>query len=88
MSEHIHTPQCSQLLGSLSDYIDNELQAELCAEIEEHLQDCNNCRIVVNTLRKTVELYEQINGEQVELPDAVRERLYLRLELKDYLEKS
>lgn len=87
MSEHIHTHQCSQLLGSLSEYIDNELQTELCAEIENHLKDCDNCRIVVNTLRKTVELYQQTNRAQVELTDRVRERLYYRLDLINYLGK-
>jgi predicted anti-sigma-YlaC factor YlaD len=87
MSEHTHTPQCKHLLGSLSEYIDGELQAELCAEIEEHLKGCENCRIVVNTLRKTVELYEQANST-AELPDAVRERLFLKLDLDDYLKKA
>jgi predicted anti-sigma-YlaC factor YlaD len=87
MSEQVHSPQCKQLLGSLSEYIDGELQADLCAKIEEHLKDCNNCRIVVNTLRKTVELYEQ-TAEPAGLPDAVRERLFLKLELKDFLKKA
>lgn len=84
MSEHVHTPHCKQLLGNLSEYIDGDLQAELCAEIEAHLKDCENCRIVINTLRKTVELYKQ-TGEQVELPNSVRERLYRKLNLNDYL---
>ena len=87
MSEHVHSPQCKQLLGSLSEYIDGELQAELCAEIEAHVKDCDNCRIVIDTLRKTVELYEQ-TAEPAGLPAAVRERLFLRLELKDYLKKD
>jgi predicted anti-sigma-YlaC factor YlaD len=87
MSEHVHTQQCRQLLGSLSDYIDGELQAELCAQIEEHMKDCDNCRIVVNTLRKTVELYEQANPS-AELPTDVRERLFVKLELGDYLKKG
>lgn len=87
MSEHVHTPQCKQLLGSLSEYIDGELQAELCAQIEAHLKDCDNCRIVVNTLRKTVELYEQTTTS-AGLPDAVRERLFLKLELEEYLKKT
>jgi predicted anti-sigma-YlaC factor YlaD len=86
MSEHIHTPQCKLILGSLSDFIDGELQEELCAEIEEHLKGCDNCRIVVNTLRKTVELYER-TSEQVELPEEVKERLFLKLDLKDFLNK-
>ena len=46
-------------MGNLSEFIDGELQAELCAELEQHLEGCDNCRIVVNTLRKTIELYKQ-----------------------------
>ena len=87
MSEHIHTPQCKQLLGSLSEYIDGDLQAELCAEIEEHLKDCDNCRVVVNTLRKTVEIYEH-TVSPAELPKGVRERLFYKLQLDEYLKDS
>ena len=88
MSEHIHTPQCKQLLANLSEYIDGALQAELCAEIEEHLKDCDNCRVVVNTLWKTIEIYEQTAGSLAELPNPVRERLFAKLELEDYLKKA
>ena len=87
MSEHIHTPQCKQLLGNLSEYIDRDLQAELCAEIEKHLKDCDNCRVVVNTLRKTIELYKETTSE-ADLPGEVRERLFLKLQLDDFLMKS
>jgi len=86
MSEHVHTPQCKQLLESLSEYIDGELQAELCTEIEEHLKGCDNCRVVVNTLRKTVELYEQMLPD-AELPEDIRERLFFKLKLDEYLKK-
>jgi predicted anti-sigma-YlaC factor YlaD len=87
MSEHVHTPQCKQLLGNLSDYIDGDLQAELCAEIDEHLKNCENCRIVVNTLRKTVEIYEQASLKS-DLPASVRERLFIKLDLQDYVKKA
>jgi anti-sigma factor (TIGR02949 family) len=87
MSEHVHSTECKNLLGELSDYIDGELRAELCAEIEKHLQTCENCRIVVNTLRKTVELYEQ-TCLMDELPQSTRERLYTRLNLDEYLKKA
>jgi len=87
MSEHVHTRECKQLLGSLSEYIDGTLQEELCARLEEHIKDCENCQIVVNTLRKTVELYEQPDPTE-ELPDSVRERLFVRLDLGEFLKKS
>ena len=85
MSAHEHSAECQHLLGSLSDYIDGELQAELCAELEQHIQECDNCRIVVNTLRKTIELYQQTNLPAAELPGDLRERLFFKLHLEDYL---
>ncbi|HVP20617.1 MAG TPA: anti-sigma factor [Anaerolineaceae bacterium] len=86
MSKHQYSPQCKQLLGSISQYIDGELEAELCAVLEAHLEDCENCRIVVNTLRKTVELYKETEPE-AELPGEVRQRLFLKLQLEDYRKK-
>ena len=84
MSEHVHTEKCSTMLGDLSDYIDGNLQDEICAQIEEHMKTCDNCRVVVNTLRKTVELYEHCNDE-IELSGEVKGRLFARLELNDYM---
>jgi predicted anti-sigma-YlaC factor YlaD len=83
MSEHEHSAQCKNLLGNLSDYIDGDLQSELCAQIEEHMKTCEDCRVVINTLKKTVELYEKCD-EDVELPGAVKERLFAKLNLEDY----
>ncbi|MHB8136623.1 MAG: anti-sigma factor family protein [Anaerolineaceae bacterium] len=84
MSEHVHTEKCSTMLGDLSDYIDGNLQAEICAQIEEHMKTCDNCRVVVDTLRKTIELYEHCS-DNMELPGEVKERLFAKLEIKDYL---
>ena len=49
--------ECQHLLGQLSDYVDGELEQTMCEEIERHLADCQNCRVVVDTLSKTVALY-------------------------------
>ena len=48
---------CEELKARLSDYIDGELDADLCEELEQHLAGCGDCRIVVDTLRKTIVLY-------------------------------
>lgn len=75
---------CRQLLNSLSDYIDGDLPQELCDEIELHMKDCDNCRIVVDTLNKTVSLY-QSSSEPAFVPKEVRQRLFHRLDLDEYL---
>ena len=83
MSDHYHE-NCKALLGTLSEYIDGELPAELCREIEKHLEGCDNCRVVLNTTKRTIDLV-QIPPEEQIVPVDVRERLFKRLNLDDYL---
>lgn len=82
MIDHSHK-NCQALLGSLSEYIDGELPPELCKEIEKHLEGCDNCRIVLNTTRRTIDLVQVPTDEDV--PADVRERLFKRLNLDGYL---
>jgi predicted anti-sigma-YlaC factor YlaD len=81
----IEHQNCRQLLDSLSDYIDGSLEADICAQIESHLAECDNCRIVVDSLNKTVRLY-QSSSQEVMVPEEVRRRLYHCLNLDEYLE--
>jgi anti-sigma factor RsiW len=88
MSEHIYLHEehkhCQDLLLSLGEYVDGTLSQDLCSILERHLKDCQRCRIVLNTLKKTVELYQE-TAEDATMPDEVRQRLYQKLNLDDYL---
>jgi anti-sigma factor (TIGR02949 family) len=77
MSPHPHhSPPCDDLIAQLSDYIDGELEDELCAELEAHLVDCQNCKALFDITRKTVILYRRHYQEsQVPLSDEVMGRL-------------
>lgn len=70
---------CKEMLASLSGYLDGELDPQVCAEIDRHMAECGDCRVVVDTLRKTVILYRQ-HGH-ADLPDDARARLYAVLNL-------
>jgi len=74
---------CRHLLEALSDFVDGEASEALCAEIERHLAGCDDCRVVVDTLRQTVKLYRGL-PQPVLSPEA-RGRLYRSLDLVDYL---
>ncbi len=74
---------CRDLLDGLSDFLDDEASAELCAEIRQHMASCEKCRIVVDTLRKTVMIFHQL--PPTEVPEPAIERLYKVLDLSDYL---
>lgn len=85
MSENDNS-KCRSLLVFLSDYLDGELNEELCQEIESHTAECEDCRIVVDTLRKTVSLYHECAEESAEIPGEIRSQLFKTLNLEDYLQ--
>jgi hypothetical protein len=75
---------CPDLLPELADFIDGTAGTEVCAEIEKHMSECPDCRIIVDTLKKTVYLYRTRENES-ELPVGFRERLFTSLDLEEYL---
>ena len=56
IAQHDDIARCQELLGQLNDYIDGELAAELCRDLELHWADCADCRVVFDTLAKTITL--------------------------------
>jgi NAD-dependent SIR2 family protein deacetylase len=60
-------------LEQLADYLDEDARAELCREIEQHLAHCHDCQVQVDTLKKTIVLYQQ--DHPVELPARISQSL-------------
>jgi len=70
--------RCEDVLRELSNYIDVEVTEELCRQIEEHLQACHKCAVLLSTTRKTLSLVAN-NSRILELPSDVSQRLMERL---------
>ena len=64
--------ECRTVLSRISTYLDGELDRASCDLIEAHCQSCAQCAIVVNDLRETVGLCQQM--ADAPLPDTVRQR--------------
>jgi len=79
----VATARCQHLLENMPNYLDGAVSAELCAEIERHLDGCADCRVVVDTLRQTISLYHEL--PQPELSPEARLRLYKSLDLSEFL---
>lgn len=75
---------CREILERLSDYIDEELDPGICDEIEAHMDGCSPCIAFLNTLKKTVKLYNTA-GMEVEIPDDISDELhsFLRANCKE-----
>ena len=71
---------CTEFLKILDDVIDESIAAETRSEIETHLRKCGHCEVVLNTTRKTIEIYQC--HEIYELPAEVSERLHTAIMAK------
>lgn len=65
---------CKAIISELADYLDEALDPILRASIEEHLGKCKDCRIVVDTTKRTIEIF--CNSEPAPLPLTIRQRLH------------
>jgi anti-sigma factor RsiW len=72
---------CHELLGQLSAYIDGDLDTALCAELEAHMAECPDCRVMVDTTRRTIVLYR--SQSPASLPADVKDRLFRVLKLEE-----
>lgn len=69
--------KCREFLEILDDVIDESIAAETRAEIEGHLKKCGHCEVVLDTTRKTIEIYRC--NDIYELPTDVSERLHAKI---------
>ena len=69
---------CRNIVKELSNYLDEALDSTLKASIEKHLEHCEDCKVVVDTTKQTIQIY--CNSEPAPLPEDTR--LTLRHALK------
>ena len=82
MTQHIHTDLCGDLSSQLPDYLDGVAREAICRAIEEHLADCEDCRVIIDTMKKTITLYRCAPMEDV--PSDVHSRLVKVLNLDEF----
>jgi len=66
---------CTEVRDKLGDYLDKEMLDELCLELEGHLKRCRDCTVEVDTIKKTIVLYQAESGRSFEVPTRVTQRL-------------
>jgi anti-sigma factor RsiW len=75
---------CKHVWEHISAYIDGEVDAQLRAEIDKHLETCEICSAAIDSTRNVVVL---MADERVfELPAGFSQRLHARLDEKLGLE--
>jgi anti-sigma factor RsiW len=65
---------CTDFLSQLTDYFDGQISPELLEEVRAHLAGCSHCEVVLNTTRRTIEVYR--DNEIYDISDELQEKLH------------
>ncbi len=79
MERHDHD-HCLDLIDRLNDYLDGELSAASCAELEEHLRQCSECQELLASLQQTVDWLHHLDDLPPPLPPALEDRLLSQMQ--------
>lgn len=76
---------CPDVLSMFSQHLEDEISADLCAQMERHLGACARCRGACDTLKRTLALC-RTSGQSVPVPAAVQASV--RTALRGFLAES
>ena len=71
---------CKQFLKELNDYLDPSVDSVTKVHLESHVSECPNCFVIVDTTKRTLEVFKGM--EQQTIPPAVRVKLWAALDRK------
>lgn len=71
---------CKEFMQELTDYLDEAVDIELRRRIEMHITECPNCFVILDTTRKTIQVYKGMQPQV--LPEEVQARLLKAVERK------
>jgi anti-sigma factor RsiW len=64
---------CKEFLQELNDYLDDAVDVKLRQHIEAHITQCPNCFVILDTTKKTIQVYKGMQPQV--LPNEVSSRL-------------
>jgi hypothetical protein len=67
-------------MQELNDYLDETVDIELRRKLEVHITECPNCFVILDTTRKTIQVYKGMQPQV--LPQEVQTRLMKAVEQK------
>lgn len=71
---------CKDFLNELSEYLDDSLEPDIRAKLHQHVAECPNCWVVLDTTQKTIRVYKGMEPQTI--PPDIHSRLLSALQKK------
>ena len=69
---------CKDFLKELNEYLDETCDAQLRKDLQQHINECPNCWVVVDTCQKTLKVYKGMEPQEV--PSPIKDRLMVAVQ--------
>ncbi len=79
--------RCKEMFAELSNYLDDELDASLCEELEKHMDGCEPCKAFLSSLEKSIQQCRMAPNESPDPRVAARFRRELMAEYQGLMSK-
>lgn len=66
---------CRELVELITDYLEDDLPADVRTGVEAHLEVCSGCRTVLAQMRETISLTGTLSEEAI--PETYRDKLLM-----------
>ena len=70
----------SKMIEKIEEQLGNDFDAEVITEVAEHMQNCPDCKIYVDSVKQTIKLY-RVTECDTSVPEDVSDRLFKVLKL-------
>ncbi len=77
--EHNHDHD-DDMIDKIEEQLGSDFDSEIVAEVAEHMKDCPDCKIYVDSVKQTIKLYRVTETDNT-VPDDVSDRLFKMLKL-------
>jgi len=78
----MNSPMHKEVYKQICDFMGEDLNAPVCKEVAEHLEGCPNCKVYLDTVKKTITICQETEKEEV-MPRDIKNRLFKVLNLGD-----
>ena len=71
---------CKDFLNELNEFLDESVDPEIRRKLQEHVNECPNCWVVLDTTKRTIKVYK--GQEPQPIPPDIHARLMDALQKK------
>jgi len=71
-----------EVYKQICDFMGEDLDAPACKEVAQHLENCPNCKVYLDTVKKTVTICQETEKKE-KIPQDIKNRLFKVLNLGD-----